>query len=388
MSTRAQRAQTALERLGLAPDADDHTVGHALAGPAGVAVAEALGEIGDERIAALLAAAVPTAAAQPLRKALRRALHRLRQRGVPVTEIAAPPPTRRPLGGDEPEGLMSAVDGTGSRIVWLIRAQPSGSQLLVAAEVNVPGGLRDLSVSETSRKHLREARQRLRREARLQVVSTPFAVLDALLLEGQDRLATAERRLDYRRLRPRLTTRTATAPAEPVSTRVSPPDETEVETLLAESAALLEEPELGTWWPSPDRAAAVLERIEALDASPLVLSDVQQQQRLADLLAEGHEGLYPSEPTARWLDATAYVFAETERLEAARRALAVAQILRRTPQRAATVPLFATLVNQGIGRLLARQRGSQGEERRDALVMTPAEVLRARSSSRRGHTPG
>jgi hypothetical protein len=385
MSARAQRARDTLRDLGLDVSADDDAVGRALGGPDGAAVVEALGEIGEERHATALAGAVPAATSPALRKALRRALHRFRQRGVPVADVAAPP-ARRPLGGDEPEGLMSAVDGSGSRIVWLMREQPSGSQLLVAAEVNVPGGLRDLSVSETSRRHLREARARLRREARLQVVPVPFALLDALLVEGQDRLAEVERRLDYRRLRARLTTRPPAVPAEPVSRRVTLPED--LDPLIAESATLLDEPEFATWWPRPDRAAGVLERIEALDASPLVLSDVQQQQRLADLLAGAREGLYPAEPTARWLDATGYVLAETERLDAARRALAVARLLRQAPQRADTVPLFATLVNQGVGRLLAQQRGHQGEDRRDALVMTPAEVLKARSSSRRERTPG
>jgi len=369
-------------------DADADAIGRALAGPEGAAVAQALGEVGDERIATLVAAAAAAATNRPARKELRRALHRLRERGVPVAEVAAQAPVRRRVGGDEAEGLMSAVDGTGSRIVWLMRGQPSGAQLLVAAELNVPGGLRDLSVTETSRRHLRDARQRLRRDARLQVVSAPFAVLDALLLEGQDRLPDVERRLDYRRLRSRLTTETPAAPAEPVSSRAPQPDEADLDRLVAESASLLEEPEFGTWWPSGDRAAAVLAQIESLDASPLVLSDAQQQQRLADLLAGARDALYPAEPTARWLAATAYVLAETERVEAARRALAVSQVLRRTPQRADGVPLFVTLVNQGIGRLLARQRGTQGQERRDALVMTPAEVLRARSSARRGHTPG
>jgi hypothetical protein len=388
MSERAARARAALGRLGLPVDADADAIGRALAGPEGAAVAQALGEVGDERIATLVAAAAAAATNRPARKELRRALHRLRERGVPVAEVAAQAPVRRRVGGDEAEGLMSAVDGTGSRIVWLMRGQPSGAQLLVAAELNVPGGLRDLSVTETSRRHLRDARQRLRRDARLQVVSAPFAVLDALLLEGQDRLPDVERRLDYRRLRSRLTTETPAAPAEPVSSRAPQPDEADLDRLVAESASLLEEPEFGTWWPSGDRAAAVLAQIESLDASPLVLSDAQQQQRLADLLAGARDALYPAEPTARWLAATAYVLAETERVEAARRALAVSQVLRRTPQRADGVPLFVTLVNQGIGRLLARQRGTQGQERRDALVMTPAEVLRARSSARRGHTPG
>jgi len=388
MSARAERARETLARLGVDPDAADDALRGALTGPEAAAVAEALGEVAEARVAALMAAAEPEGSSRPARKALRRALHRLRERGVPVPDPAAPPPARPLTLTEEPEGLMSAVDGTGSRIVWLTRTQPSGSQLLVAAELNVPGGLRDLGVSETSRRHIREARRRLRREARLQVVGVPFDVLDALLVEGQDRLGDVERRLDYRRVRARLTARAPAAPAEPVSTRVVRPAEPEVERLVAESASLLEEPELATWWPSPERAAGVLERIDSMDASPLVLSDAQQQQRLAGLLAGAREALYPAETTARWLEANAYVLAETERLEAARRALAVAQALRSAPQRADAIPLFATLVNQGVGRLLALRREGLGQERRDALVMTPAEALRARSSSRPGRTRG
>src|SRR5439155_685616 len=77
--------------------------------------------------------------------------------------------------------------------------------LLIAAQVNEPEGLRDVSAGEASRKQIRAARQQLEAESGLRLVAADWRTLDALLVEAHVRAGggtTRER--DYLRLRPRL----------------------------------------------------------------------------------------------------------------------------------------------------------------------------------------
>ena len=78
------------------------------------------------------------------------------------------------------------------------------------------------------------------------------------------------------------------------------------------------------------------------------------------------------------------MLAETGRAAAARVALGVATVVREAPARAHEVPFVAALVGAGVPGLFAAAES----ERAGALVLTPAEVLRARRSSRPGHIRG
>lgn len=389
MSPRADAAAT-LARLGLdaaslaAGTASEPKVRELLAGPEAGALLDALGEVPAPATAALLVAVEGTVSNRAVRKGIRRTLYRLSQRGVPTPERpAAPAPAPRPVAADI-EGYVTAFDGRGERLLWLVRALPGGGALLVAASANEPGGLRDLRTGESSRKQIKAGRQQLAKETGLKLVEADWRVVDALLVEAHHRAAARER--DYLRVRTRLTDAPPAAPAEPVSPRASVPAGAERDQLVATSAALLSEPELRAWWPTPEVAAPVLAEMREVRESPIVLAPVQQEERLEAILRRATETIFPPEVTARRLRGTAYVLAETGRVPAARQALATAAVLETTPT-VQDVPLLAALVRQGIGALFVGQEQQRSEERKGSLVMTPEE-LRARSSSRPGRTRG
>ena len=329
-------------------------------------------------VAAALARAGATAD-RATRKEIRRALYRLEQSGVHAPAAPPEPAAPSPVLGPMVEAWISAVDGRGDRLAWLVREQPSGGLVLVAAEINEPLGLRDLRALEPTRKQLRTMRQRFQTEAALTLVPADWRAVDALVVEAQDRLETPDRKLDYRRMRSRITSLPPAVPAELFSSRVHAIDDDERARLTAESAALLSEPELRTWWPRPDEAAPILAEIRAIRESPLVVSEAQQGERLKEVVARASHALYPAPVVARRLQATAFVFAETNRLDAARRALAVAATLHVTPD--AEVPLLQALAFQGLGAQLAAMESEKRDERADALVLTPGEI-KARSASR------
>jgi len=260
-------------------------------------------------VVAALAGAEATAD-RATRKEIRRALYRLDQAGVhaPAAPPAAGGATTSVL-GPMIEAWTSAVDGRGDRLAWLVREQPSGGLVLVAAEINEPLGLRDLRALEPTRKQLRTMRQRFQTDAALTLVPADWRAVDALVVEAQDRLETPDRKLDYRRMRSRITSQPPAAATELVSSRVHEPDDEERARLTAESSALLAEPELRTWWPRPEEAAPVLAEIRAIRESPLVVSQAQQEDRLKEVLTRASRSLYPAAVVARRLQATAFVLA-------------------------------------------------------------------------------
>ena len=390
MNTRAAEVEATLARLGLDPGAlrsgqtPAADLAPRLAGPDAPALVAALGELATPEVATLLVALEAAAPGRAVHKEIRRALYRLRQRGVPVP-VAAPTPRPAPRPAEAAiEGLVSPMDGRGDRVVWLVRALPAGGVLLVATQLNEPAGLVDVHAVEIGRKGLKTARQRLEREAGVRLVAADWRTLDALVVEAHERVGEGERarERDYLRLRPRLTADPPRAPAEPVSARAAPPGPEEAEAVAAGSAALLAEPEFRTWWPAPETLAPFAEEIAAASASPLVVSRFAQEDRLREILARAAETLVPPPVMARRLDAMAYVLAETGRSEGARQALAAARALRARPARdAINVPVVAAYVERALGTLLADATQRETEERRGSLVVTPAEYLLARASS-------
>ncbi|MFN8545180.1 MAG: hypothetical protein U0807_13375 [Candidatus Binatia bacterium] len=380
MSRRRVEAEQTLARLGVATDtvtADD--IARLAEGPDGVAAVEALGEVAGDALAPALAALESRLANRVLRKVVRRALHRLRERGIAVP-VAVPPSAPPPIAPPEIEGWVTAVDGRGDRLVWLARTLPGGGTLLISVQLNEPAGLYDVHVAEVTRRQMRAARQSLERDTGLRLVTADWRPLDALCLEAHERTTEHAKHTDYRKVRVRLTSLPPTPTAELASTRAVAPSEEAATTLVARSAALLEQPEFRGWWPDPTAAEPFLQEIAAVRDSPIVLGELQQQERLRGVLAHAAGALYPPAVVARRLRGTAYVLAETGRTEPATQALATAAALELRPDDAGDVPFIAALIQRALGGLLATQSTREQEERRDALVLTPGEV-RARSSS-------
>ena len=392
MSARRDQAAGTLARLGL--DAEGVRTGRIgvdavaplLEGADGPALAAALGELVSPAVAALLVA-LEASAGRDVRKEIRRALYRMKQRGVPIPEPPAAAP-RAPAPSSEGEGFVSLFDGRGDRLIWIVRPLAAGGALLVAAQVNEPEGLRDVSAGEASRKQIRAARHKLEADAHMRLVAADWRTLDALLVEAQARAGEAPHERDYLRLRPRLTGEPPRAPAEPVSARVTPPSAEEATVLAAGSAALLEEPELRSWLPPPEVAAPFVAEIGGLRDSPLVLSQVAQEERVREVLRRAAASFFPPAVLARRLEGTAYLLAETGRAPAAQRALAVALLARARPADVMEIPLVAALVERAVGGLLAETTARAEESRRGSLVVTPGQYLKDRASSRRARTPG
>ena len=74
-----------------------------------------------------------------VRKEIRRSLYRLERRGLPLPQSTTAKPTLV-ASGPRLEGYLSAVDGSGDQLVWLVKPRPAGVAHVFAG-LNDPGGL-------------------------------------------------------------------------------------------------------------------------------------------------------------------------------------------------------------------------------------------------------
>jgi hypothetical protein len=313
-----------------------------------IAAAGALATLPLAESADALRAIEGRADSKAVRTAARRALYRLRQAGVSPAAPAPPPaagPRARPA-----QAWMSAVDGTGSRGVWLALEGPYGERTLLAAIVSDERGVLDFSAGPVAKRRLDERLAALRAESALPWVAAPAAWAWSVLAEGargaREAAGQAPRELErwLERLGP-------PAPAAaPVHARL-PPAAADDPALLERSAELLARPELAGWFLDPGRLTSeALEWLQARE-SRLVVTEQIKAERLAALVERTAEQHLDAAARARWarrLEEQAYVLLELGQPTEAAMAVAVARALGDPDRPAWRIPFVRALVERSL----------------------------------------
>jgi hypothetical protein len=312
------------------------------------AAADALGTVRAPAAAALLATAELTAPTKSVRAAVRRALYRLRQAGVtPPT----PPPALAPPAAPKPaQAWMSAVDGTGTRGVWLVLEGPVGERILISAIVNDQTGFLDGAAGSVTKKHLLTRLGALRADSPLPWVEVPPGWAVATLVEARDdhrrRGVPAPGDLDrwVDGLR-----EVAEADAAPILEGPGEPDDDDG--ALERSAEILALPELASWFLDPPAVQADAVDLLQSRESRLVVSEQIRAERAAALVDRVIDRELTPAARRLWqrrLRATALVLARTGRPEPARRALAAARALGDPARPARHIPFVRGLVERSL----------------------------------------
>lgn len=323
-----------------------------------------------------------------LRREIHRSLYKLSQKGI--KRDRPPQETKRSvLTPIEPEGYLSAMDGRGDRLVWLVRPRVGGGLHYVSALVNEPEGMRFVEGGEVTRKMLRAMRQDLLDRMQVSMNETPWRYCDAIMHEGYDRAQARDGKAveSY----PALRSHIVSTPPVPVEVPLPASLDLEAtaadENLLATSVQLFEEPELQRWLLDPERAKPYIDQISQAQDSPLVLNRYQQQDRMQTIIAKAIGEIFSPENAkiyARRLEETALHFVTSGRLDAARRALAVAVALKRSEQGGKGIPFCEEFVRQSISLHYQVERQQEQEERPSSLIMRPAEfAARMQAAQRR-----
>jgi len=392
--SRLREAFDALKRLGVA--VEGATVG-ALAKAldadptTALAVADLCGALPSEESAQLLLR-IEEGARQDklLRREARRALYKLRQKGIAAAPRAGgenTAGTRPALASPDAEGLLSAGDPLGDRLLWILKPRSGGGLFHLSTVVNEPAGLKEAVLAEVNRKGIRALREELQARHGLRMVEVDWRYCDAIAAEGYERVRgrgqVSESAAHYPQLRMQL----FTSAAKPLDAPLYPPH-APVEASLASSASLFEEPELYPWLLGEAVLSPYLARYREIRDSPIVLDRPAQLARLEEIVQSAVVELFGAERAASWqrrLDEAAYFFAKTARAEAAERAAAVAGAIAER-QSGRGIPFCEELVRRSFGVFFAREAEREREEKAGSVLVTPddirAEQARARQRQR------
>ncbi|NTX36286.1 hypothetical protein HUA74_13755 [Myxococcus sp. CA051A] len=221
--------------------------------------------------------ALSASAVKPLAKLAKKALYRLRSRGVAIAEPPRTAPPEAPRPSPSPEALpalASTVTGRGERALVMGRVLRAGGIEMVQALISDEEGVLQLQLQEASRSIWR----RILKDGLEQggTVELPQHEAAALLAEAAGLNLRAHTpfpegldvALRHFGVQPQL---------EP--TTLPPPEPEDVRHAL-DGDLLHETPELAAWLPPESITRRLLAKLDEVVVSPLALSDVQRQDQL------------------------------------------------------------------------------------------------------------
>jgi hypothetical protein len=343
-----------------------------------IAVARVLGQIAAPEAAAMLAS-MEVGTSGELRREIRRALFRLRQHGIDVPVIGetggiAPPRDRI---GTDLAGMMSVADADGSRIVWMLKSRAGGGVRRLWALVSDHDGILAVTADSLSRKELRSDRADLEHRAGAPMVDADWRLVDFIMCEAY-RATAGERRArvgNFLSLRTELI-----AESPPVDFGHPVYKEFAAEAAGDPSPDLMKEPDIAAYKLPQAAIKPFAEQMTELQQSTLVLNRMVQEERVNAVLERAIEQLLSGEAgyrLRRRLEDTAYYFARTGKRTQAGWAVAAAARLRDGVE-LKRISFFQLYMRAQLGAVLTQEREKQQEEPR--LIMTPAELMRARAA--------
>jgi hypothetical protein len=345
--------------------------------PAGVELAEAWAEESDSGLPIVVGldeARLP----KPARKALRRARHQLRTRGVELPDAPRKARTASLPSLDDhvDEALVTPLDPSGARLLYLATDHPSGGVRMFMVACDEERGIVEFELYSSGRRDARNFLRDFRKRERFAGVEAPPAAVRALLARAVAE-HPSERPLPrgFSEWRSRITedaegeatpgeiVRGALAPAEPVPQA------------LERVIALMREGELGPWVARPGALDAALPKLRDIQSGVVIVSGAAKQERVQAVLDETLEALYASpsdERTARRFEESAYVLWKSDREDDARACLTAADTFRKEP--AMSNPVARAALERLLAPVLA-QLEEDAEEKSEADDEEASSVL-------------
>jgi hypothetical protein len=284
-------------------------------------------------------------AARGVRRAARRALYRLSQKGVTAPPRAAARPVVARRAERPARAWLSGIDGTGSRAAWILFDAGFGATALCSLILNDTVGILEVAGGEITKKRLDTELAALRANQKLPWIEVPppraVAAVHAALALHQSLGTTPP--VAFARWQAAF----EQAPVEEMPPATAPSDPT----LLERISELLGLPELASWFVDPESVQS--ESLELLQTreSRLVVSDQIKAEHEAAIVDRIVEREFTPEVRRRWaqrLDEMAFVFAVTDRPEPAAIAAAAAAALRDDAQDVRRQPFPAALARRGM----------------------------------------
>jgi hypothetical protein len=297
---------------------------------------EALARLAHPLIPEILQAHFGSTDDKTRQKALKKAFHLLKAQGVAIppdlvklkeSAVARPMLTPAPV-----KGYTSRVEGNGSRMVILHLPRQGQSFNLFLALCNDVEGLKDTYAVLLSNKETKKYLDSTRQDMPGELVEVPPAyvlkILENSYQANPDQ--SSEAVATYLRVQSSLQDRLGPEPAPDIDSLL--PQVENQEQYLEQSRNLSLEEDFLNWHFSPEELTPWLEKIRAIESSPLVLTSDQKVARVERAMDEAIKELFPPEKRrilSRRLLEMAYYLERTGRPHLARQAQAAGEDLER-----------------------------------------------------------
>jgi hypothetical protein len=333
------------------------------------AIVFTLGRIAESAAVEALARMENEAGDKALKKEIRRSLFKLSQKGFTVPEskttgfTSAIPSLRA---GTEIEAYMSAVDGAGGRLLWIVKPHPGHGLQTIQAMVSDREGLLRVGGAQLRRKELRNMFGELKQKHGLSMISLPWEYADQRLYEAYEK-AKADGRSGletFHELRAGIASAKPKPQEHPIYQRLS----TEIVregSWRERSRQLLEEPELRFWFIDEDWVRPYLSQLEEAQSSRLVLNQVQKEERLAAIVRAAVKAFCGGETGAvlqRRMEDMALYFIQRGREDSAKLSLAVAIQIGSGDAGPLDISFLTGLVQKSFGFYLSQQKAKGADE--------------------------
>ena len=343
------------------------------------AIARALGMIADPRAAAMLTE-MEAGAAGAIRREVRRALFKLKRRGIEAPAATAPAASAihdNATEKTEIAAMLSPIDSEGARIVWIVKPRAQGGVIRLWALISEREGLVGAQNTGLSRRELKSEREELERRAQVKLVDADWRVADFIACEAWRNTPQSRRG----RVGNFLTLRSELIASPPPTELLHPVyAELAAEAAGEPSGELLKEPELLEWRIPDAILKPYVEEIARAGESVIVLNPLHKQERANAVIDRATAELLTGDngrAVQRRLEDIAYYMARVGRRTQAGWAAAAAARLRDGID-VTRVLFFQAFIRTQLGTVAAAEQ--QKAEQEPRLIMTPAEAMRAREA--------
>ena len=288
-----------------------------------------------------------------LQKAVKKALHRLKSRGVVFNENQTP--RHVVLGGAVSRlerCLASFIDGSGDRMILMIRTRPGGGYQIAYLVLNYGTGIRFARALQVSRRELPELLESVQAQAPLIDLEPAHCQRQVALVQQMNLATRTPVPEEFFMLRD-LIGEPDTMPETGAIYEALGPQELELARAQdAHASDLLELPELAGWTLPESVVQTYADALAEIEGSKIVVSEVMQRERVDRVFESAMQEVLGEESRAIMrlrLEETAFYFLQTERRLEALWALAAAEsLLNDNPDRLRLNPFAGALLERSL----------------------------------------
>jgi hypothetical protein len=320
------------------------------------AVVEALSTLATPEAATLLTQIAAQTNAKELQKAARRALYRLKTRGVDTESVRVGEPRKSVL--EVPKlpiviALASQIDFAGNRALYLARRRPFSGLVLVNLIINDQHGVLDCHALPVTKKELTRLVADIRADDRLTHVELPATYAQQLVEESYRRNLSTGTPVpqDFQGLHDLIGMPDTPWEQGPIYHLINPEEIRGQPAWLSLSGQLLDVKEFQGWHVPPEAVQSYREEVRRSADSLIIVSPALQQERQEGVQKRALREIFDPDSCARYrsrLEEMAYLLWQTKRPDEARRALASALALQGEGVDPAAHPFLRALFTRSV----------------------------------------